>query len=157
MKKNIFLYLFLVFTSLGCSSQKAVTTIRELPPECLGIKHDGAQTLRVWGFGKDEDAAVEQARKNAIYAVLFNGITHGVNGCSQRPIVTEVNARERYADYFDEFFSKNGAYQKFVSGADERLFGREERENSIGTQCIVVIRVYCSQLREQLREDGILK
>ena len=34
---------------------------------------------------------------------LMSGIREGVSGCNMRPLVTEVNARERYEDYFNVF------------------------------------------------------
>ncbi|MDE5837912.1 MAG: hypothetical protein K2H39_02560, partial [Paramuribaculum sp.] len=80
---------------------------------CMGVEHDGSQTLRVWGKGSTKADAIEQAKKNAVYDVLFKGI-RGTGECNQRPLVPEVNARERYAKYFNPFFADGGEYNRFV-------------------------------------------
>lgn len=69
----------------------------------MGVELDGSQTLRVLGYGRNRSDAKEQAMKNAVWAVVFDGIREGVSGCNMRPLVTEVNARERYEDYFNVF------------------------------------------------------
>ena len=43
---------------------------------CMSVDLDGSQTLRVWGKGSTQADAIEQAKKNAVYDVLFKGI-HG--------------------------------------------------------------------------------
>ena len=132
MKKILFFIAASALIFSACQSHQKATSYREFEPECLGVAQDGSQTIRAWGFGKDDDAAIDKARKNALYAVLFNGITAGVAGCNQRPLITEVNARERYEDYFDRFFRDGGEWEAFVSSKDERLFGREEQRNKLG-------------------------
>ena len=156
MKKYLFLIAAATLMLTACKTPKA-TSYREFEPECLGVAQDGSQTIRAWGFGKDDDMAVDKARKNALYAVLFKGITAGVEGCNQRPLVPEVNARERYEDYFDRFFRDGGEWEKYVTGDDERLYGREEQRNKLGERAGVVVRVLRSELRMKLKEDGILK
>ena len=157
MKKQFFIITLIAFILSACQSQRTATSYREFEPECLGVNHDGSQTIRAWGFGKDDDAAVNRARKNALNAVLFKGITAGVAGCNQKPLVTEVNARQHYEDYFDRFFRDGGEWEKFVTGDDERLYGREEQRNGLGERAGVVVRVLRSELRIKLKEDGILK
>ena len=157
MKKKLFIIALSTIVLASCHTEQKATSYREFEVECLGTALDGSQTVRAWGFGKDTDAAVDKARKNALNAVLFKGITAGVAGCNQRPLVTEVNARERYEDYFDNFFRDGGPWEQFVSGADERLFGREEQSNYLGDRAGVVVRVLRNELRIRLKEDGILK
>lgn len=157
MKKRLFIIAISSIVLVGCRTTQKATSYREFEVECLGVALDGSQTVRAWGFGKDTGAAVDKARKNALNAVLFKGITAGVAGCNQRPLVSEVNARERYEDYFDSFFQDGGAWESFVSGADERLFGREEQRNNLGERAGVVVRVLRNELRIKLKEDGILK
>ena len=157
MKRKLFLITVSALLLTACQSTQKATSYREFEPECLGIALDGSQTIRAWGFGQDDEAAVDKARKNALNAVLFKGITAGVEGCNQRPLVPEVNARERYEDYFDRFFRNGGEWEKFVTGDDERLYGREEQRNSLGERAGVVVRVLRNELRMKLKEDGILK
>ena len=89
----------------GCSSKKSVSSYHSFESECLGVELDGSETLRAWGRGKNRTDAIEQAKKNAVRDVLFKGVVAGSRECSVRPLITEVNAQERYASYFNDFFS----------------------------------------------------
>ncbi|MBQ3657977.1 MAG: hypothetical protein II956_14245 [Bacteroidales bacterium] len=125
--------------------------------ECLGVEGDGSQTLRAWGTGRNRSDAVEQAKKNAVYDVLFKGIRAGSSECNQKPLIPEVNARERYEDYFDLFFADGGEYTKFVSVADEKLFSKDKSKNKNGAQFGVTVRVLRAELKAQLKSDGLIK
>lgn len=67
-----------------------------------------SETLRAWGRGKNRTDAIEQAKKNAVRDVLFKGVVAGSRECSVRPLITEVNAQERYASYFNDFLETEG-------------------------------------------------
>ena len=54
--------------------------------ECMGTGMDGTQLIKVWGYGNKPDDAVYQAKKNAVHAVIFKGITGGKPGCMTRQI-----------------------------------------------------------------------
>lgn len=99
----------------GCSSKKSVSSYHSFESECLGVELDGSETLRAWGRGKNRTDAIEQAKKNAVRDVLFKGVVAGSRECSVRPLITEVNAQERYASYFNDFFRDGGEYLKYVS------------------------------------------
>ena len=72
--------------------------------------------------------------------------------------MTEVNARERYQDYFDIFFMDGGEYLKYVSMADRRLGSTKKVKNSDAqVGYLVTVRVLIPELRQRLKQDGILK
>ena len=114
--------------------------------ECLGVELDGSETLRAWGRGKNRTDAIEQAKKNAVRDVLFKGVVAGSRECSVRPLITEVNAQERYASYFNDFFRDGGEYLKYVSMEDKKKISYS-----------TTVRVLRSQLQQKLIEDKILK
>ncbi len=126
-------------------------------PVCIGREQDGTLTLRVWGEGRNRSDAKEQARKNAVYEVLFNGVLKGNDGYNMRPIVAEVNARERYRDYFDIFFMDGGEYLKYVSLADKRFGSTKKIKGTNQVRYCMTIRVLIPELRTRMKEDGILK
>ena len=118
---------------------------------------DGSLTLRVWGTGRNKTDALEQAKKQAVYDVLFNGVTKGNTDYNMRPVMTEVNARQRYQDYFDIFFMDRGEYHKYISMEDKRagstrVTKRDYRDVTVG----VTVRVLVPQLRARLKADGLL-
>lgn len=142
--------MLLAFSSIEAYSQSYET-------KCLNIELDGSQTLRVWGEGRNKKDAVEQAKKNAVNEILFHGVRNGNKGYNQRPIVTVVNARERYQEYFDIFFADNGEYTNFVTMQDRRIGSTIKKIGTTQVKCCITVRVLCSQLREKLKSDGIIK
>lgn len=132
-------------------------TLVQFETECLGVEGDGSQTLRAWGFGKNKKDALEQAKKNAVYDVIFKGIRAGMAGCNTRPLINEVNARERHEDYFDKFFTDGGEYKKFVSDADEKRSSKDKSKSKIGVRYGVTVRVLRSDLRAKLKNDGLIQ
>ena len=147
MKKLIFAALALLLTA-GAYAQET---------ECIGKEMDGSLTLRVWGTGRNRTDALEQAKKQAVYDVLFRGVAKGNTDYTMRPIMTEVNARERYQDYFDIFFMDRGEFLKYISIEDKRagstkVAKRNFRDVTVG----VTVRVLVPQLRARLKADGLL-
>lgn len=125
--------------------------------ECLGIELDGSQTVKAWGNGKNKSDAVEQAKKNAVRDVLFNGIHQGKQECETKPLIAEVNAQEKYEDYFNTFFKDGGAYKHFVSLRDENNEKRDKKKAHKSITYGLVLRVLRSDLKKKLIADGILK
>lgn len=123
--------------------------------ECLGVDPDGSQTLRTWGKGKNKTDAIEQAKRNAIEAVIFKGITAGTGDCNKRPLVNEVNAREKYEDYFNAFFAKNGAFNKYVELYETRT-SRIKSANSTQEAWSVIVKVDRTALRKRLIDDNLI-
>lgn len=124
--------------------------------KCIGVELDGSQTLRVHGYGRNRSDAKEQAMKNAVWAVIFDGIRDGVQGCNMRPLVTEVNARERYEDYFNIFFADGGEYQKYVSLRDTKKRSADRSKDKVGYSYEMTIRVLRSELKARLKADNVI-
>lgn len=148
---------FLTLIALTFSILTANAQFAKFDTECLGVEGDGSQTVRAWGTGRNRSDAVEQAKKNAVSDILFKGVRGGSQECNLKPLVPEVNARERYEEYFDRFFMDGGEYTKFVSAADEKLFSKNKQKNKIGAYFGVTVRVLRSELRAQLKADGVIK
>ena len=111
---------------------------------------------RYKGKGVSKADAIEQAKKNAVADVLFKGIKD--NGpCNTTPLVLEVNARERYAEYFNPFFSDGGEYKKFVREETGNQASRLEAKGTSINNWGVIVTVDREGLRRQLEKDGVLK
>ena len=123
---------------------------------CLGVEGDGSQTLRAWGKGTSKGDAIEQAKKNAVIAVLFKGI-RGTGECNTKPLVLEVNARERYAEYFNPFFADGGEYKKFAHEDKGNEASRLESKGTSINNWGVIVTVDREGLRRQLEKDGVLR
>ncbi len=144
----------------SCNSQKRIAGNYSYKTECLGLEMDGSQTVKAWGPGKNRMDEIEHAKKIAVKDVLFNGIYEGKQDCEKRPVIVEVNARQKYETYFNEFFSDKGEYKKFVSLNDgyfsQKVSGANKNVRYGFTQG-VVLRVLRAELKQKMIEDGILK
>lgn len=153
--KKILLILFATLSLMSANAQTQIVYARS-SIRCIGVELDGSQTLRVQGYGRNRSDAKEQAMKNAVWAVIFEGIRDGVEGCNMRPLVTEVNAKERYEDYFNLFFSDNGEYKKYVSLRDTKKRSGAKSKDKLGYAYDLTIRVLRAELKARLKADNLI-
>ncbi|MDY4942083.1 MAG: hypothetical protein SO082_02630 [Candidatus Limisoma sp.] len=123
----------------------------------LGSERDGSMTVRAWGKGKDKADALEQARKNALYDVIFKGVKKGEGTFNARPIIYEVNAETKYEYYFNQFFADGGEYTTYATFEDENRRARIVAKGKAQENWSTVIRVKRSELKQRLIDDGIIK
>ena len=154
--KKIIITLLVLMSSAYADAQTQTIYARS-SVRCMGVELDGSQTLRVQGFGRNRLDAKEQAKKNAVWAVIFDGIREGTGGCNMRPLVTEVNAKERYEDYFNLFFADNGPYKEYVSLKDTKYRSGGRSKDKLGYAYDLTIRVLRAQLKERLKADNVIK
>ena len=147
--------------SCKTNPQQGISASYTYKTECLGIELDGSQTLKAWGNGRNRADAIEQAYKNAVRDVLFNGINNGKPDCNTKPVIFEVNARDKYEEYFNAFFSDKGTYKEFVSEKDGSRYHIEvikERKQSGSQETYgIVVRVLRAELASKMKADGIIK
>lgn len=157
---NIVAIIVLLFACGACSKRTtnvvSSAAYTSFETTCMGIEQDGSQTLRAWGKGSNKADAIEQAKKNAVADVLFKGIK-GTGECNQNPLVLEVNARERYANYFNPFFRDGGEYRNFVTEEKAHEASRLKARGTSIENWGVIVTVDRERLRQQLEADGVLK
>ena len=118
-----------VLTAADCRAQAtSISPFPDMEIECLGTELDGTETLRVQG-----------------------------KGCDMRPLVTEVNAREKYEEYFDRFFKDGGDYSKYVTKEDEKKRSKDKVKTKTYVVRVITVRVLRTQLKNRLKGDGIIK
>ncbi|MDR2042224.1 MAG: hypothetical protein LBP98_07915 [Tannerella sp.] len=158
--KTIIVLLCSCLAGGGCTSRQDVSGNYSFKTECFESELDGTITVKAWGNGRNYFDACEQAGKNAVRDVIFNGITDGKSDCHQRPLVLEVNAKQKYEDYFNRFFAGGGAYRRYVSLRDERIDSKLWRSRKRARQSVthgIVLRIKRADLKRQLIADGIIK
>ena len=92
--------------------------------------------------------------------VIFNGIREGKQECNQKPIVFEVNAQEKYEDYFNAFFADGGEYKNYVSLRDERIGNKLSRDRKKTSESVtngLIVRILRAELKAKLIADNIIK
>jgi hypothetical protein len=126
--------------------------------ECLGVELDGSVTLQSYGKGRNYADASEQAKKNAVFEVIFYGIKSGNGGCSSDPLLFIPEANKVYEDFFNAFFKDDGLYKQYVSLKDEKIKNKISRNAKKGNemqQRMVVVKVDRGGLKKYLKENKI--
>ncbi|HNP47341.1 MAG TPA: hypothetical protein PKK99_00790 [Bacteroidia bacterium] len=127
--------------------------------ECAGVGKEGTYMIKVWSYSKKPQVAMEQCKKNAVHAVIFQGFAGGGQGCTPQKALTNNPALEQEkADFFAEFFADGGKYMKYVSTANDGAIGAGDRvkvgkEYKVG----VIVTVAKDNLRKDLENAGIIK
>lgn len=142
----------MAFSSCKSPSTAAFYTFET---ECVGNAMDGTVVLRAWGQGASRADAVEQAKKKAVRDIIFSGVQKGQ--CKFKPLLFEVNAEERHQAYFDNFFSKNGAYIEFVKMDATKMGSGVKKKSQTRDSYALVLRVLRADLEKKLISDNILK
>jgi len=151
LKLSILVTIFSV-ALFSCKSAKQNTSYEISYPhetECITTEMDGTEIVKAWANGELGSAGIEAAKKNAISDVLFKGVIRGKSNCEKMAVVNEVNARKKYEDYFNRFFSEDGTYKKFVDVKDSQT---KNFTNSTG----VILVIKRSDLVAKLKKDKIL-
>jgi hypothetical protein len=149
-----------LLTLTSINAQKKIAGNYIYKTECMGLELDGSMTLKTWGNGRNRFDAVAQAKKNAVRDVIFQSILEGKQDCAKKPLITEVNAEEKYEAYFNKFFADGGEFNNFISLKDERIGEKIRRDRKKARESVtygLVVRVLRSELKNKLIADGIIK
>lgn len=127
--------------------------------ECVGVGQQGTSLVKIWSYSKKPKVALEQAKKNAVHAITFKGLAAGSNGCmSQRALVRDPGVEDQKEQFFDEFFSDGGKFEKFVTISGDGAVAAGDRikvgkEYKVG----VIVVVNHAALRKDLEAAGVIK
>lgn len=126
--------------------------------EIMGVGQDGTKVMKVWGYGKKVEDAVIEAKMNAVAAAIFKGIPGG-NGAAATPaILSDPNASDKHAEYFETFFSPGGKFNQFLAlTTDGMPSGQDRLKMKDGFKVAIYVQVMYDALRKQLEADGIAR
>lgn len=151
----------LIVVSCSVSKNAKIAGNYTFETECIGVELDGSQTVKAWGQGRNRTDAIEQAKKQALKDVLFHGINNGKSDCSNKALLLEVNAEEKYENYFAKFFTDEGEFLNYVSYEDanpKHIESTKERKKAGSQEYYgLIVRVQRMKLKEKLISDKIIK
>lgn len=129
--------------------------------ECVGEAAAGIYTLKVFSILRDESIARVQASKNAVHAVIFQGINGQGSKCTKKPALVRSSSIEtKHEGFFKKFFESNGnedlnnfsKYVNVIEGVTDRM-KVSKKEYRIGT----LVTVNVSLLRKTLENENIIR
>lgn len=160
MKRLVLLFTFCFSVFCGFAGNR-IPAYYDAPSRVISSNYDGTVYVEATGKGTKSGEAYRNANKRAVYDVIFE-LIQNQDGCALKPLITEVNAKEKYEAFFNMFFDdRKGAYRYFCSIKLERIFSHSLTSSKINTtdkQVVMttVILVDRSGLRDFLLREGIL-
>ena len=147
--------LSLFLTGCGVRSSQA---FYNYDSKIISSELDGSYNIRAFGRGRNAVVAYDEARKQVVYDIIFNGVqSNNSQVSSLKPLVLEVNAKEKYEDYFNTFFTDGGAYRNFTSLHDTRIITENWHNNKLQILVQVSVTVDRKAIKQKLINDNILK
>ena len=131
------------------NNQKKTASYYDVETECLEDKLDGSFVLYAAGKGSSKSEAIDQAKRNVLNDILFNGVD---KGCEIRPLILELNASKKYKTYTYSFFDKE--YKDYISIEKSPKSLKKSREQ---TSYRIKIRIKVEAIRQKLISDNIIK
>ena len=135
----------------SCGSRKNNASYYSYKTHCIESNLNGTQTVEAWGKAESKTSALEQAKKNALQEIIFEGIHEGSTYCEIKPLIPEVNARKKYETYFIRFFTKD--YSSFISTLDEEIDGTTSK----GYLVRATLKINMADLKQRLFDDSIIR
>ncbi len=156
--RNIFLSLLVVSLIISTNNfafSQSNKKYNSYQTECVSLNTDAHVVIRIWNTKKGLKYKMENARKEAIHAILFSGIAAG-NGCSTQPaLLNTPEDRSNFKAIEKRFFSKKGEWSRFTRDGTENSFGTK---NDISATCkIYQVSIARKDLRKYLEENKIIK
>jgi hypothetical protein len=146
-----------VFLTANCGGPKNMLVFSEYEVMCVSTGTEGTSLIKVYAYGKKADMsdAVYEAKRNAVHAILFRGISTGT-GCNTKPIC-QTDALDKHKDFFSEFFKPNGRYLNYVNLSSDGSIAANDRLR-VGNRYKVgvIVSVNTKGLRKDLENAGII-
>lgn len=162
MNKILVLMTITFFAALGYSQSKSKadkdTQNWRYEIEAVSTGSQGSYLIKVWSYSKKPVVAIEQAKKNAVHGIIFQGYTGRPGVSGQKALASNPNLEQEQNEFFLNFFAEGGKYMKFVSLSNDGSVAAEDRlkvgkEYKIG----VVVSVNVASLRSDLEAAGIIR
>lgn len=116
---------------------------------------EGTKFVKVWGFGKNVDKAIMNAKRNAVHACIFRGLPGNTNA-NATPAILDESAYAENASYFNEFFAPGGPYLAYVNMTTDGIpSGQDRRQVKGGYKVALYIQVMFDNLKDKLEHDGL--
>lgn len=140
----------LSFSCIAQVKQTKTASYYKYETECLEDKMDGNFIFMAWGSGSTKKEAIDQAKRNAINDILFKGINK--SNCNVRPLILEVQAKDKYRNYVANLFRKDYLNYIFVEKSP-----KSKKKSRSQTVYGVKVKIDVEGLRNKLKSDNIIK
>ena len=157
MKKLSFMLIAAVLIGLASCGPKRSQAYYDKPSQVMSATAEGTYIIRVQVRAKDAVVAFTEAQRKVVKEVIFDGVPAANSGMTDlKPLCFDKNAREKYEDYWNAFFSDEGPWKEFTSYKDRRATStRYERDGRLMVETGTVT-IDRAALKKKLQADGII-
>lgn len=119
----------------------------------------GSKVVKIWSVAPSADAAIKQAPKNAVHAVIFKGVPRDRYGVGVVALDNTSKADIEHAAFFENFFADGGKYMQFVTLVNNGniaagdLMKIDKKNYKVG----VLVTVRYDALRKYLESEGVIR
>ena len=156
-RKLLYFVLCTLVLSLASCGAKRSQAFYDQPSRVLSADFNGTYVVRTQVRSKDAITAFYDAQRKVVKEIIFDGIQAANNSVSDlKPLCLDMNAQEKYEDYWNAFFSDGGPWKQFTNYSKRRVVTtRYERDGRqmIETGTVTVDR---AGIKKKLQEDGII-
>lgn len=120
---------------------------------------ESSYLIQVTSYVPDLKLALPQAKKNAIHAVLFKGVSGNNLGCTTKdPLVSDSNYQTNF-DYFEDFFFNTSQYNKYATAPSGSAESSEtyKVKGKKNFRVTFILSVNVDELRGKLEFDKIIQ
>jgi hypothetical protein len=111
--------------------------------------------IQVTSYVGDLRLALNQAKKNAIHAVLFKGVAGNNLGCTAKEPLIENGIYNDNFEYFEDFFYNTRQYNQFATSPSGSAESSEKLKRKMN-RVTFIISVNVDELRKKLEYDKII-
>lgn len=122
--------------------------------ECISVE-DNYVTIKIWNPKKGKSYKIDQANKDALYAILYTGIAGSKNCLTQKALLTNSEEIDKFSKIEKEFFSSKGKWTQYTRSSTTET----TLPANLGSKNWKVYQVSVSKdaLKKYLEEKSILK
>lgn len=140
----------------GCGVKRS-QAYYDQPSVVLSANYDGSYVIRVQVRSRNAPMSFADAQRKAVKEVIFNGVKAGSNGMSDlKPLCFDLNAQEKYEDYFNVFFQDKGEWENYVNIKGQRILTNDYQRTISQTVSTMNVTVDRAALKKKLQADGII-
>jgi len=112
--------------------------------------------IQVTSYVGDVRLALNQAKKNAIHAVLFKGIAGNNLGCTAKEPLIKNGVYNDNFEYFEDFFYNTRQYNQYATSPSGTAESSEKLKRKMN-KVTFIISVNVDELRKKLEYDKIIE
>ena len=125
--------------------------------ECFESGGAGSSYLiQVTSYVGDVRLALNQAKKNAIHAVLFKGVSGNNLGCTAKEPLIKNGVYNDNFEYFEDFFYNTRQYNQYATSPSGSAESTEKLKRKMN-RVTFIISVNVDELRKKLEYDKIIE